>query len=385
MGKDTFSRDAGTGVRNSATRGGTQSATRDAEERIQQGQGIDPLVDPKGPAHLGPVRRSMPRFERQGNLWVLTRGVPMAEETLLDTTGSMGSNVDMALEVLPKAYEMLTGSDWPIFGRYDPQIATAIFNDVEDCICDGKPVLCRSQFEMDEKIAMQMTHLVPGRGGYGNGKEDPQFGLFGAAYLTAAAINKWGLRYYHFTVTDEPLVETIDSGWLKKIFGEDVLARTEENGYKFTSQNLPNTAQAIRDLQTRAHAFILQVGVRPDVASQWADLYGADHFVRLPYGAQYLHCVKAVISGLTESVLDLASAKEFLLKHDVSADCANKIIRAVAHIPLGVQALCPNFNKLPMAGDLFKEKTDLWPVDPSELDSQSLSSGSAATGGPDWL
>ncbi|MBI2463236.1 MAG: hypothetical protein HYV65_03330 [Candidatus Spechtbacteria bacterium] len=385
MGKNTFSRSGYTGVRYSATSNGTKKATSGAEERMHQGQGLDPLVDPKGPAHLGPIRRSLPRFEKRGNLWVLTCGIPMAEEDLLDTTGSMGGNVDTAFDVLPSSYEMLTSGSRPILGRYDVQIATAIFNDVEDG--EDVPVLCRTQFEMDEKIASQMTHLVPGRRGQGNGKEDPQFGLFGAVYLTNAAINRWGLKYYHFTISDEPIVETIDPRWLKKIYGDDVLEHAKENGYDFSNGKLPNTAQVVRDLQTKAHAFFLQVGNRRDVADQWSDLYGAGHFVMLPEGTNNLHCVKAIIIGLMEGVLSLGSALEFLTEHNVSEFSARQIIHAVAHIPLGAQMLSPNFDKLPKAGDLFREKTDLWPVDPSEIDSATSgdSEDEDSDDGPNWL
>lgn len=383
MGKNTPSRDAYMGISDTATKGGKQGATSSAEERVRRGEGLDPLVDPKGPPHLGPIRRSLPRFEKEGNFWVLTRGVPMSEETLLDTTGSMGNNVDIAFKVFPFSYDMYTTGRNPVLARYDPQIATAIFGDVEDNIQENKPVLCRSQFEMDEKIVIQMTRMVPSRLGFGNGKEDPQFGLFGAAYLTKARINDYGLKYYHSTVTDEPVVETVDLRWLKKIFGEDVLERIEENGYSFTARDLPNTAGVIRDLQTKAHAFIFMVGFRPDVKRQWMDLYGADHFVMLPGGGtDYIHHVKALIIGLTEGVLDLTNSKDFLREHGVSDVDASLIVRSVAHIPLGAQMLCENFDRLPKAGDLFREKTDLWPIDPSEA---ALETEEESEEGPSWL
>lgn len=368
MGRNTLSRDTYDAVRTQATRGG-RDATSDAEERVKSGKGIDPLVDPKGPAHLGPIRRSLPRFEkREDGLWVLTCGIPMAEETLLDTTGSMGTNVDTAFSVLPRSYEMATSGSNPILGRYDVQIATAIFGDVEDNAREGKPVLCRSQFEMDEKIAVQMTRMVPSRLGWGNDKEDPQFGLFGAAYLTDAFINRYGLKYYHFTVSDEPVVEVIDLSWLEKIFGNDVLERVKENGYDFDARNLPDTARVIMDLQVNAHAFFLMVGDRSDVKHQWLDLYGADHFIVLPKRTtDYLHYVKAVIIGLTEGVLDLKSSQDFLQEHG-ARDVANQIVRSVAHIPLAAQTVFANFDKLPKAGDVFQSKTDLWPIDQSKID-----------------
>lgn len=382
MGRDVFSRELYAQVSDSATRGGRQSPTQDAEEQIRRGEGLDPLVDPKGLPHLGPVRMSLPRFERQGDLWMLTRGLPMAEETLLDTTGSMGYNVDLAFKVLPLSYDMLTAGTNPVLGRYDPQIATAIFNDVQDG--PDIPVLCRSQFEMGEKIAGQMTKLVPGRSGCGNGKEDPQFGLFAAAYLTAASICKWGLKWYHFAVSDEPLVPIINLGWLKKIFGDDVLDRIKETGYEFTPKTMPDTARVVQDLQLKAHAFFLQVNDRPDVTSQWTDLYGGDHVVMMG-STEYLHAVKAVIIGLTEGTLDLNLVPQFLREHNVLPDAAKKITRSVANIPIGAQTTLPNFNKLPKAGDLFREKTDLWPIDQDELAALPPSSNQPDSGGVNWL
>ncbi|OGE78702.1 hypothetical protein A3J19_02425 [Candidatus Daviesbacteria bacterium RIFCSPLOWO2_02_FULL_41_8] len=388
MGRETLSRAAFVSVAKLATAGGTRSATAKAEERARNQQGMDPLVDPKGLAHLGPIRRSLPRFDKQGNLWVLTCGMPMAEETLLDTTGSMENNVDLAFEALPHSYEMYTTGKAPVLGRYDVQIATAIFNDVEDQ--DGIPVLCRSQFEMGEKIALQMTKLVPGRGGCGNGKEDSQFGIFGATYLTTASINRYELKYYHFTVSDEPIVPVIDPVWLLKIFGDDVFECIKETGYEFDRKGVPDTAQAVRDLQKKAHAFFLQVNGRSDVHDQWIDLYGSDHFVALPFGTEHLHCVKAAIIGLTEGVLDLSSAEEFLRNTKVDgkkmqADQAKRIVRAVAHIPLGAQAALPNFGKLPKAGDLFRDKIDLWPVSEEELQSESSVTDEQSHGGVRWL
>ncbi len=383
MGRGTMSRDAYDDVHQQATRGGTRSATADAEEQVRRGGGLDISVDPKGYPHLGPVRMSLPRFEKdeESGLWVLTMGPPMALEDLLDTTGSMQDNVDKAFKVLPLVYQMLTSGKKPILGRYDVQMATGIFNDVED----GIPVLSRSQFEMAEKIAAQMTKLSPGRNGCGNGKEDSQFGIFGAAYLTAASITRWGLKSYHFTISDEPIVESIDLGWLKRIFGDDVLERVKETGNEFTPKNVPSTAQAVTDLQKKAHAFFLMVGERPDVKRQWTDLYGRDHVVKLHEGTTHLHHVKSVIIGLTEGVFDLENAQEFLREHEVTKEDAKHIVGAVAHIPLGAQARFPNFAKLPKAGDLFKNKTDLWPVDPNELDGKGGKKAKKVEKKTDWL
>ena len=369
MGYGTFTRVAYTKVHNDATDGGKKSATSKAEERQRRGDGLDPLVDPKGLAHLGlgPIRQSKPRFEQQADgLWKLTVGIPMLEETLLDTTGSMGDNVEIAFRVLPDSYDLLTSGVSAVLKRYDVQIINACFGDIHD---QDTPILCRSQAEMDVKIAQQLAMLVPSKNGCGNGKEDPQFGIFAAAYLTAARINKYGLKRYHFTVSDEPVFETIDLDWLKQIFGDDVVKKASENGHEMGTRNLPDTAQAVKDLQMEAHSFFLQVDNRNDVTRQWGKLYGREHLVSLPEGTKFLHYVKACIIGLTEGVLDLESAQVFLREHKLSEKDARGIVRAVAHIPLGVQKTFANYDRLPKAGDLFKEKTDLWPVDPGEVKS----------------
>jgi threonine dehydrogenase-like Zn-dependent dehydrogenase len=163
----------------------------------------------------------------------------------------------------------------------------------------------------------------------------------------------------------------------------DVIERAKSNGYDFT-RGLPDTAQTVSDLQTRAHAFFLQVGGRPDVDDQWTEIYGADHKISLPGSTQELHYVKAVIIGLTEGVLDLETAKKFMVRHELGEEMADRIVRAVAHIPLGAQMLAENFGRIPLAGTYFKEKTDLWPVDPSEVVAAGSESVSGEAG-PGWL
>lgn len=387
--KDSMSADAYVKVKDTVTKGGKQNATRDAEERIKSGGGMDPMVDPKGPPHLGAVRISLPRFhdEKENGFWILALGLPMPDETLLDTTGSMGGEVDHAFESLLRTLEMLKTGKKAVLDRYDLQSAMATFNDIEDTMFNSIPVLWRTQFEMGEKIAIQMAAIAPGRGGCGNGKEDPQFGLFGAVYLTKARINEYkGMKSYHHTVSDEPVVETIDLGWLKKIYGDNVLDQVESSGFKFDAENLPATAQVVKDLQTRAHAFFLQVGDRPDVKNQWTRLYGADHFVRLPRqdGTTYLHAVKATIIGLTEGTIDLGNAEDFLQQHNIPKDAAKRTVRAVAHIPIGAQTSAPDFARLPKAGDAFREKTDLWPV-PEEGLAKAPKKGKQQKSGKKWL
>jgi hypothetical protein len=348
MGRDTFSLAAYNQTMSGAHQAG--SHTYRGEERQRSGLGLDPLVDPAG---NGLIRRSLARKDKlESGQWEMTIGTPMLVETLLDTTGSMGHNVRIALDVLPLTYDLLKESVRAVLGRYDLQMITAIFGDVRD-----RYILNRSHAEMGGKIAEQMTMLLPEGGGAGNGKEDPQYGLFAAAYLTAAETNGYDLKTYHFSISDEPLYPNYDIATLHRVFGETVFEKVKENGHSIVETELPDVVQVVN----RAHIFFLMVGDRKDVYRQWSELYGEDRVVMLP-NVSLLPQVQAAIIGLTEGVIDLQSIEAFLLESGVSAANAKLIARSVSRIPIGAQALLPNFDKIPKAGDVFAEKTDLWPV-----------------------
>lgn len=361
MGKDTFSRAAYTrSVAKFASSDGP--VTKGAEQQARKTGKLNPLVDPK---EYGVIRPSRPRLEKQANgLWMLTVGTPMPIETRVDTTGSMGGNVDIALRVLPKGFE-LYGSVLP---GYDPQIATGIFGDVQDYF-----VLCRPQFEMlAERIVEQLTLMVPERAG-GDTPEDPHYGLFGAAYLIAAYIHRIGLKSYDFTVSDAPGRDTFNENQLRRIFGEEVFAKVKENGYQMDSNDLPTTKDVVQELLKHTHAFFLQVEHEKSTTAFWTEIFGRDRVVVLP-STELLPHVQATIIGLTEGTLTLDDVPEFLRVHNVEKADTAKIVRSVANIPLGAQAALPNFAKRPQKGDLFREKTDLWPVPPTELDETETSS-----------
>lgn len=354
MGYHTFSREAYVrSVREHAPDEGPVTAR--AEQKARETGKLNPLVDPKG---YGVIRRSLPRMEKQPNgLWMLTVGTPVPVETRVDTTGSMGGNVDIALRVLPNAYELCSS----VLPGCDLQMATGIFGDV----CD-QFVLCRPQFEMvAEKIVEQLTLMVPERCG-GDIPEDPHYGLFGAAYLTAAHICHLGLRSYDFTVSDAPAHEWLDESQLRRIFGNEVFDKVVENGYQVSAKDLPTIKEIVQDLLERAHAFFLQVGDSRETTNFWAKIFGPERVVVLP-STELLPQVQATIIGLTEGTLDLDEVATFLKRHNVLKDDAARITRSVANIPIGAQAALPNFPKRPQRGDLFRKKTDPWPVDPSEL------------------
>ncbi len=336
---------------------GTSSGNRTAKakERHAQGKGLDPLVDPAG---YGVIRRSLSRMNPKDLFFELTMGIAMLVEKRLDTTGSMGDNVDIAFDALPRTYELLR----KVLSRYDLQIITSIFADAVDDY-----MLCRSQAEMGEKIAEQMTMMVPESGGGGNGGEDPQFGLFGAAYLTAADINRYGLKSYDFTVTDEPSHEYVGVDALERVFGKEVLKKVEENGFKMSPKKLPSVKEIIDALLLRAHAFVFIIGDRTDTRRYWPTVIASERLIFLP-NTKLLPEVEVAIIGLTEGVLTLDTLEDFLIDEaKCSKQDAKLIKRAVAGIPIGAQMEAENFNKIPLAGTLFKEKRDLWPIEDADV------------------
>jgi hypothetical protein len=361
MGRGTFTREAYTHS-HTAFVPKSGPATAKAEQQARETGKLHPLVDPAG---YGVIRPSRLRFEeRPDGLFELTIGTSVPSETRLDTTGSMGGNVEVAIKVLPDSYELCS----LVLPGCDLHMAIGIFGDVVD-----RFVLCRPQFEMlAEKIVQQLTLMVPERQG-GDAPEDPHYGLFGAAYLTDFYINKIGLKSYDFTVSDAPARDRLDESQLVRIFGKEVFVKVEENGFQMSRQDLPTTKEVVQDLLKRAHAFFLQVDDSRSTHEFWTEVFGRDRVVVLP-NTGFLPQVQAAIIGLTEGTLDLKQVPDFLQKNNVDKENAKLIARSVANIPIGAQRALPNYVKRPKKGDLFRSKTDLWPISAEELEPGAVAS-----------
>lgn len=357
MGSYTGARSAYTAVVDRASR--DRSSTHKAEEKVRQTRELNPLVDP-GANNWGKSRRSLIRFEDlpDGRFEVAV-GLSVPVELLLDTTGSMQDNVDIALRRIPDTRDLLQGVMRP---GCEAHVATGVFNDVQDRFSDRGQgiVLTRSQFEMTEKMAEQMMHHIPMRDGGGNRKEDSQFGLFGAAYLTSAYISRIGLKSYHFTMTDDAADSYIDKEQLIRIYGKDVFEVVAANGYELDPNNLLSTKEVVQELLTHVHAFCLLVSADSRVTSSWTNLMGAERVVAIPT-TKLLPEVISVIVGLTEGTLDLSSVAEHLKQLGVGKTDAEAIERLVRNIPIGAQTVLENFNNIPVRGDIFNTKEDLWP------------------------
>lgn len=377
MGRSTFSAAAYRSAHDTyVPRSGP--ATKNAEQKAHSTGKLHPLVDPAG---YFSTRRSLLRFdELASGLFELTIGCSMPVETRLDTTGSMGGNVDIAIKALPDAYELCSS----VLPGYDLHMLIGIFGDIQD-----RFPLCRPQFEMEAgKLVEQLTLMVPERQG-GDFAEDPHYGLFGGAYLVAAYSNRIGLRGYDFTISDATARDTLIAEQLKRIYGPDVFDNVANNGHQIDPKDLPNTKEVVQDLLKRAHAFFLQVDDTPETSRFWTKVFGEDRVVVLPR-TELLPQVQAVIIGLTEGTLDLSQVSEFLQTNNVTGEDAKRIARSVANIPLGAQVpLREEILKdhtIPKAGDCYADKTDLWPTSLSDADTMAVASsgGSTESDGPDW-
>ncbi|MBI4118493.1 MAG: hypothetical protein HY455_03095 [Parcubacteria group bacterium] len=327
------------------------SVTFEGEQRAKQGKGLDSLVDPK---ERGVIREA-------NNLLVpvpgsdefeLKFGVAIPVETDVDTTGSMGGNVEIAFKVQPKVQNLLIQGGNAVLRRYHAQLCTGV---VQDRV-DQFPYQ-RSMFEPDNEVERQMGLLVPERSG-GDSTEDYQLGLFAAAHLTRAAITEYGLRGYYFSVGDEIGRDSFDGRVLEQVFGPSVLEKAFGKG---SPQSLPSTVEVAKKLLRNWHGFFLQVGNNRYTAEWWSKVLGEERVIRLPK-TEDLAEVQAVIIGLTEGVLDLQSAVDFLKEAKVTASEAKRIVEACSGIPIGLQTTLPNFDKIPMAGATFASREDIWPI-----------------------
>lgn len=376
MGREVFSRTSFSETKRSF---GITRETRVTEKAERQAQRTGKLLATVDPAH-DVIRRSMMRFdERPGGGWIVTVGTPMPLESEVDTTGSMGNNVDISMRNLPDTYEMAA----EMLPGYDLQVALGIFGDESD-----KFIFQRPQFEMTaQAIVNYLKDMVPERGG-GDWSEDPQYGLFAAAYLTDAYINRIGLKGYHFCISDANAHDCFTMDNMRRVFGAEVLEHVNSNVQKcygankhFTESRINSLriGDVVEDLLTLSHAFFLQVDDDSDAYGFWKEIYGRERVIQIP-STEYLPQVQAAIVGLTEGTLSLSNTAGWLVQHKVSQSMADELVDQLARIPLGAQATLRDKleHTLPKTGDIYQSKTDLWPSSGDQI-------ATAASGGIDWL
>jgi hypothetical protein len=270
--------------------------------------------------------------------------------------------VEYAFKALPLLYDLLTTGANPVLGRYDVQIANGIFADVADDF-----IAARTQFEMAEKIAEQLTLMVPENAG-DDAPEDPEYSLFASAYLTDAFIRNYDLKGYHFMVTDAPSHGRIDNKNLIRVFGEEVYEKVTGNGFDLNKKNLPDTETIVKALKSYWHAFAIIIK-NNRTADYWRKHYGTENVVLID-SAHELPFVQAAIIGLTEGVIDLQGVADYLVSAGCDRGMARRLADAVSVIPVGAQVMSENFAKIPPKGKVYANKRDMWPVEDAEIKSE---------------
>lgn len=347
MGRETFSIDSYRAARRDYGVTHDTGVTRAAEVKARETGRLSEIVDPA----INPVRCSKIRLNPHEKKWIATIGCPMDIEVSCDTTGSMGGEVDTEMTVLPDLYDAVA----KVLPGYDPQLCLGIFGD-----CGDRFVMCRPQFEMEApKIVNYLKEMAPQRGGCGNQGEDPQYAMFGRAYLTDAYTNKIGLKGYHFIVTDEPCHTHLYKKEITRIYGKDIF----ENELKGMAHELPDIKSMIAELKSKTHQFVIVMSdySYDDTVSSWRELCG-DNSVLMINSTKQLPKVISAIIGLTEGTLDISDIADYV-------DGDSRLSYQLAKIDIGAQAkLRHNMeHPVPKEGDVFMNKNDIWPIPSGEI------------------
>lgn len=259
----------------------------------------------------------------------------------------MGGEVDTEMAILPDLYDAVA----KVLPGYDPQLCLGIFGD-----CGDRFVMCRPQFEMEApKIVNYLKEMAPQRGGCGNHGEDPQYAMFGRAYLTDAYTNRIGLKGYHFVVTDEPYHNHLRADEIERIFGEDIF----KNELKGMRGEIPSVEAMVTELKKKTHQFVLVMRnySYDDTVQMWRDLCGEKSVIVIDSTSQLPTVISAII-GLTEGMIDVVDLDEILGQR------ANHLIYQLSNINIGAQAKLRHAmpHPVPKAGDIFANKGDVWPT-----------------------
>lgn len=358
--------------RSTTTAGSIQRMQR---EQAVTGKISNSLVDPSS---YGGNRISNTRFDSDpSGLFRLVKGIAMPLASYFDGSSSFGHElVEETIAGLKESFVVCSRS----MPDYELWSLSGVFNDCEDSRSSSSYFpFYRSQSEYDpKKIVDQLINCLPNYGGCANGGEDPQYAVFAEAYLSKKAISKYGLKSYAFFVSDEPMHDQISAIMLKRIFGDVVFETIKANGFENIDENhVPTVKEAVDQMLKTTHAFYLGLGsdYTTDIYGRsalncWTEMLGKERVIPL-YGmsGKIIPYVQGVITGLTEGTISMIDVPAYLKEVGVNNSNISAITKAVLNVPVGVQAELKSKlpHPLPKAGDLFRNKEDLWPVDSSEI------------------
>lgn len=200
-----------------------------------------------------------------------------------DVTGSMAEMpADMVKNGLPTVIEQ-TLQHKPV---PDPQF---LMMAVGDAYCDRAP-LQATQFEVDIRIAQQLTDLYLEGNGGGNGGESYHLAWYFAAKKTKTdSLIKRGKKGIMFTIGDEHLHPTLEAAHIKEIFGDDV-------GENISSKDLIAMAEKHFDLYhiICTHGMDEKSSFSP-IIKQWRDVLGKERVIVLK---DHTHLPEIIASAL---------------------------------------------------------------------------------------
>lgn len=227
----------------------------------------------------------------------------------LDVTGSMGMLADtIARQGLGVLFNEILDQK-PVS---NPHI---MFMGVGDANCDRAPLQV-SQFEADNRIVQQLTHLWIEHGGGGNNFESYNLPwYFAAAHTEHDSIVKRGKRGYLFTVGDECAPDDLTKEQIAEFIG-DTLERT------ISSADMLSEAQRKYDV----FHIVIEEGdyakrSKDRVLETWRKMMG-QHVISLPDHTKLAETIVATL----QMVEGQESAK-------VSSRLGSVVFNAVKHLP----------------------------------------------------
>lgn len=345
-----------------------------AEQRWQESNTLDPLVDPK----TGKIRKSHNVMkELPGKQWELVLGPALSEATFYDATRSMDVNRVLAHKALGQLYSMQTTL---LSARYNLQIATGLFQDVDD----PYPVVNYSEYESDNRIADHMRLLLPAVKG-GDDPEDAQLAMFALLHLTDTDIHElYGLKGYAFFVGDQIARDYVTRSDVRKHLGDYLSNQLQGESIRID--------EVCRQLMEKWHVFIVQVGSGGgaywnSVSRWWADCLDPKHVVVVSDPNALAEVQTGLVYACETAQPSLEGFRKILAagqnRSRVSAEEvwgwiieANNRARGGKESTefFGAQTRLTGYSDLPKIGSVFAGLRDPWPIDHSRT-SENPSSG----------
>lgn len=290
-------------------------------------------------------------------IYVLPNGISLPVLSMFDGTGSTAHWVRDFFHAAERQYRRLDG----VRSRYNPQLASAVVQDVYNVRMHGLPVVQVSQFEGDERSADQVRLLQPASMGNDTTTEDYDLGLYYATLITGDLWEFYGLRGYYTLTLDEIGRGFVTAEGVREFLGQPVdMARME-------------TADICQRLLEHWNLFILQVpsggtNMIPYTREWWTERVGGSRVIQVE-DPRLLADVRAALVYVTEAVNPTQQGLELFLRSDdpknaIDAADVSRIWRSiqVAGELFSVQANLPGYNAIPRPGDKFRHFRHAWPI-----------------------